>query len=272
MQIEGSTPLVTGGNRGIGEAFVRALLAAGAKRVYVGTRSVAAAGHLVAEAPNRVVAVELDVTRADQVEAAAARCGDVDILVNNAGLFENQRLIGARDMHAARREMEVNYFGTLAMCRAFAPILARNGGGAITNVLSSAAIVSVPAMGGYGPSKFASRALTTSVRAELAGQGTQVSCLIVGSVDTRMARHVEGQKATPEEIARAGLRALSEYVKEMDTDAFAEGIRAGLVRSPEKLESNLARMLEEDVVSTERGAGRRSTRRPRTTESKGKAC
>jgi NAD(P)-dependent dehydrogenase (short-subunit alcohol dehydrogenase family) len=206
----------------------------------------------VAEDPERVVAVELDVTRADQVESAARRCSDVDILVNNAGVFRNQRLIAAPDLDAAREEMEVNYFGTLRMCRAFAPVLARNGGGAIVNVLSSAAIVSVPVMGGYSPSKFASRALTTSVRAELAGQGTEVSCLIVGSVDTRMASHVEGRKEAPSEIARAGLRAIEGYLKEVDTDAFAAGIRAGLEKAPEKLERNLARMLEQDIVSTGR--------------------
>jgi NAD(P)-dependent dehydrogenase (short-subunit alcohol dehydrogenase family) len=252
MKIASSTPLVTGGNRGIGEAFVRAFLAAGAKRVYVGTRTVSEADHLVADDPDRVVAVELDVTRQDQVEAAAARCSDVDILVNNAGVFRNRRLIAAPDLEAAREEMEVNYFGTLRMCRAFAPVLARNGGGAISNVLSSAAIVSVPVMGGYSPSKFASRALTTSVRAELAGQGTQVGCLIVGSVDTRMASHVEGAKASPSEIARAGLRAIEQDLKELDTDAFAEGIRVGLAKAPDKLERNLARMLDEATVSTGR--------------------
>ena len=125
MIIEGSTPLVTGGNRGIGEAFVRAFLAAGAEKVYVGTRIVEAADHLVDEDPNRMVAVELDVTRAEQVEAAAAACSDVNILVNNAGVFANRRLIGSDSMAAAREEMEVNYFGTLSMCRAFAPILPR---------------------------------------------------------------------------------------------------------------------------------------------------
>jgi NAD(P)-dependent dehydrogenase (short-subunit alcohol dehydrogenase family) len=252
MIIEGSTPLVTGGNRGIGEAFVRAFLAAGAEKVYVGTRIVEAADHLVDEDPNRVVAVELDVTRAEQVEAAVAACSDVNILVNNAGVFANQRLIGSDSMAAAREEMEVNYFGTLSMCRAFAPILAQNGGGAIANILSSAAIVSVPVMGGYSPSKFASRALTTSVRAELAGQGTEVNCLIVGSVDTRMASHVEGKKEAPADIAKAGLRAIAEYSREIDTDAFAEGIRAGLAKAPDKLERNLARMLDEERVSTGR--------------------
>lgn len=252
MRIAGSSALVTGANRGIGEAFVRELLTAGARRVYAGSRELAAAEAVVDLDPARVVAVELDVTRDEQVEAAAAHCADTDVLVNNAGVFSNRLLLRAPDLSAAREEMEVNYFGTLRMCRAFAPVLGRNGGGAIANVLSSAAIVPVPVMGGYSPSKFAARALTAIVRAELEGQGTEVSCLIVGSVDTRMASHVQGRKESPGTIARAGLRAIESYARELDTDPFAEGIRAALERSPDKLERNLARMLQQDAISTGR--------------------
>jgi NAD(P)-dependent dehydrogenase (short-subunit alcohol dehydrogenase family) len=107
MDIEGATALVTGGNRGIGEAFVRAFLQAGAARVYVGARSAQSAAHLVEESDGRAVALELDVTRPEQVEAAASACRDVSILVNNAGAFLNQRLVGAPNMDAAREEMEV---------------------------------------------------------------------------------------------------------------------------------------------------------------------
>lgn len=252
MQIAGSTPLVTGGNRGIGEAFVREFLERDVRRVYVGTRVLDNAAHLVAEDPERVVAVELDVTNSQQVEAAAVQCADVDLLVNNAGAFANQLLIGAPTMEGATLEIEVNYLGTLRMCRAFAPVLAKNGGGAISNVLSAGAIVSVPNMGGYSPSKFASRALTTSVRAELARQGTQVGCLIVGSVDTRMASHVEGAKEDPRDIARAGLQAIEAGLDETETDDFARAVRAAVENAPEKLEANLAKMLDQEIVSTGR--------------------
>ncbi len=252
MQIQDSICLVTGGNRGIGEAFVRALLAAGAARIYVGARDPANAARLVAEAPGRVAAVRLDVTRPDQIARTAADCGDVSILVNNAGAFLNRRLIGADDISAAREEMEVNYFGMLGMCRAFAPILARNGGGAIVNVLSSGGLVAVPAMGGYSPSKFAGRAATTCIRAELADQGTQVSALIVGSVDTRMAAHVAGQKEPPADIAQAGLTAIRRNIDELDTDRMAIEVRAFLHRDPKALERSMARMLTVEQVSTGR--------------------
>ncbi|HEY2658209.1 MAG TPA: SDR family oxidoreductase [Caulobacteraceae bacterium] len=252
MEIKDSVALVTGANRGIGEAFVRALLAAGAAKVYVGARDPASAAHLAAEAPGRAVPLRLDVTRPEQIAEAALSCPDVSILINNAGAFHNHRLIEAEDLSAARDEMEVNYFGPVGLARAFAPILARNGGGAIANVLSSGGLVAVPAMGGYSPSKFAGRAATTCIRAELAGQGTSVTALIVGSVDTRMAAHVAGRKERPEDIALAGLNAIRRALDEVDTDIMAIEVRASLHRDPKALERSMARMLTAAQVSTGR--------------------
>ncbi len=244
--------IVTGGNRGIGEAFVRALIAGGAAKVYVGSRDPANAQHLVEEGQGKVVALTLDVARPDQIAAAAKAATDVTIVVNNAGAFLNQRLIGAETMDAAREEMEVNYFGLLGMCRAFAPALKANGGGAIVNILSSGGVVAVPAMGGYSPSKFAARAASTSIRAELAKQGTSVSALIVGSVDTRMAAHVAGAKETPADIAKIGLSAIKRGTDEIDTDRMAIEVRAHKARDPKAQERALARMLDMETISTGR--------------------
>jgi NAD(P)-dependent dehydrogenase (short-subunit alcohol dehydrogenase family) len=252
MRIEDSVALVTGGNRGIGEAFVRALLAAGARKVWVGARDPESAAHLASEAPGRAAPVRLDVTRPDQITEAARVCDDVSILINNAGAFLNQRLIGAESLDAAREEMEVNYFGPVGMARAFATILARNGGGAIVNVLSSGGLAAVPAMGGYSPSKFAGRAATTCIRAELAAQGTQVTALIVGSVDTRMAALVAGRKERPADIAAAGLAAIRRGIEEMDTDTMAIEVRASLARDPKALERSLAKMLSATTITTGR--------------------
>lgn len=252
MEIAGAVGIVTGGNRGIGEAFVRALIGAGAAKVYVGTRDIANAQHLVDEGQGKIVALQLDVSQPDQIAAAAAACPDVSIVINNAGAFVNQRLIGAATMDAAREEMEVNYFGLLGMCRAFAGALKANGGGAIVNILSSGGVVAVPAMGGYSPSKFAARAATTSIRAELAKQGTSVSALIVGSVDTRMAAHVGGAKERPEDIAKIGLSAIKRGLDEVDTDRMAIEVRAHKARDPKAQERALARMLDMETISTGR--------------------
>ncbi len=250
MKISGGTAIVTGGNRGIGESFVRCLIEAGAAKVYVGSRNLEAASHLLDEYPDKAFAIELDVTDEAQVESVSRQCNDVSILVNNAGVFENKTLLGAENMQTARHEMEVNYFGMLSMCRQFARVLARNGGGAIVNVLSAGAILAVPNMGGYSPSKFAARAMTTCIRAELAEQNIQVSSLIVGSVDTRMAAHVQGRKEPPEVIAKAGIKAIENNVLEIDTDPFAINIRAAMARDPAHLEQQMVAALKLETLST----------------------
>ena len=252
MDIEGSVALVTGGNRGIGEAFVRALLAAGARRVYAGTRQKDAAAHLVAEAPERVFALQLDVTDLQSVARAAKECPDVTILINNAGQYCGQTLLRAPDLSSARAEMEVNYFGPLAMCRSFAPVLARHRPSAIANVLSAGGVVAVPSMGGYSPSKFAARALSTCLRAELAEQGTSVTALFVGSVDTRMASHVKGAKERPETVAAAALAAIRRGAEEADTDLMAVEVRAATIREPEMLARRFAKQLGATEVNTGR--------------------
>jgi short-subunit dehydrogenase len=220
--------------------------------VYAAARVKESAAHLSAESPAHVVTVQLDVSDADSIARAAAECPDVTILVNNAGQFHNQTLLRASDLGFARSEMEVNYFGPLAMCRAFAPVLARSRPSAIANVLSAGAIVASPVMGGYSPSKFAARAMSACLRAELADQETVVTALIVGSVDTRMAAHVKGAKERPETVAAAALAAIRRGVAEADTDPMAVEVRAALLREPEALARGMARLLKASEIKTGR--------------------
>lgn len=244
MEITGCTALVTGGNRGIGEGFVDELLAQGARRVYVAARSIVDAEAAAARDP-RLVAIQLDVTDDPAVAAVALACPDVDLLVNNAGAFGMTTLLSAPDMSAMRAEVATNYLGMVAMVRAFAPILKANGGGAVVNVLSAGGIVAVPNMGGYSPSKFAARAASDCLRAELAPQGTHVTALIVGSVDTRMAAHVTWvAKTSPRDIAKAGLLAVRHNIPEHDTDVHAVSVRAHLARDPAGLAKAMAKSLD----------------------------
>ena len=243
----GSVALVTGANRGIGLAIVRELAARGAKKIYAGVR---APGDLAGEFGAVVEVVPLDVTDRDAVHAAAAACADVNLLVNNAGRFENQRLVLTADPDAARREMEVNYFGVLNMTRAFAPVLGANGGGFIVNVLSVAGAFPAPFMGGYSPAKAATLFLSSITRSELAGQGTEVTALIVGSVDTRMAAHVQGRKEDPADIARAGLDALDRGEHVADTDFMAIDARARYARDPARYERGMTKLLTATVMDT----------------------
>jgi NAD(P)-dependent dehydrogenase (short-subunit alcohol dehydrogenase family) len=168
-QISGSVALVTGANRGLGQVYARELVRRGAAKVYGGARNPAA----VTE-PG-VIPVPLDITDAGQVAAAAAACADVTLLVNNAGVMKASTFIGPPDPDAARQEMAVNYFGTLSMCRAFAPVLAGSGGGAIVNMLSVASFYTNPFTASYGASKAAAWSLTNGLRVELHHQGTWLS-------------------------------------------------------------------------------------------------
>ena len=242
---ETSVALVTGAASGIGLELVRELVARGAPRVHAGVRDPATGGEVAALGAE---VVPLDITDPAQVAAAAERCADVSLLVNCAGYTSNERLVATDDPDAARREMEVNYFGTLAMVRAFAPVLAAQGGGCLATVLSVAATVPFPVAGGYSASKAAALFLSTCARAELAGQGTQVVSLIVGSVDTKMAAHVVGPKQDPREVALSCLHAVDRGIELHDTDPMAVAARASIARDPARYEQALARQLDREEV------------------------
>lgn len=236
MNLDGKTVLVTGANRGIGAVFVRAFLEAGAAKVYAATRSAGPSTDA------RVVSVNLDVTDEDSVAAAAKVCSDVDVLVNNAGIAMGERLVAARDSKAARREMDVNYFGTLAMVRAFSPVLRARGGGAIVNVLSILGRVNLPGAGSYSASKAAAYSLTQGVRAELRAQGTLVVGVMPSFVETDMTARVSVEKISPRAVADAALRAVVEGVEDVYPGPAADVDRA-LAADPKAVERSFASMI-----------------------------
>jgi peptide/nickel transport system ATP-binding protein len=240
MKIAGCTALVTGANRGIGAAYVAALLAGGARKVYATARRTDALANLAKAHPGKVEVLALDITDADAVAAAARRCGDVSLLINNAGINQLHGLLAAPDLAAARAEMETNYFGTLAMCRAFAPVLSANGGGAIINMLSILARVNLPLMGSLCASKAAGLSLTQGVRAELAKQGTRVIAVMPGAVDTDMSRDFPPPKIPPAEVAAAALAALEQGVEEVYPGDMAAGVAQGLAADHKAVEKQFA--------------------------------
>lgn len=226
MKIQNCVALVTGANRGLGRAFAEQLLAAGAKKVYAAARD--PAGITLAG----VEQIRLDITRPEQIADAAARCGDLNLLINNAGIARGTGFLDAGSMEAARAELETNYFGPLQMCRAFAPVLARNGGGAIVNVLSVLSWITLPGTGTYCASKAAAWALGNGLRQELAGQGTQVVALHVGVMDTDMAKGIPGIKANPADVVRQVLDAVAAGRPEVLADATSRGVKQGLSAEP----------------------------------------
>jgi ABC-type oligopeptide transport system ATPase subunit/NAD(P)-dependent dehydrogenase (short-subunit alcohol dehydrogenase family) len=243
MKIAGSVALVTGANRGIGRTYVAALLAGGASKVYATARRTEALADVIKANPGKVETLALDITDGQAVAAAAARCKDVTLLVNNAGVSRRLGLMAAPDLQAARAEMETNYFGTLAMCRAFAPVLKANGGGAIVNMLSILARVNLPMRGSLSASKAAGLSLTQGVRAELAKQGTQVLAVMPGVVDTDMERDYPPPKMPPRDVADAALAALERGLEEVYPGDMAQGVSQGLAADPKAVEKQFAAYL-----------------------------
>jgi NAD(P)-dependent dehydrogenase (short-subunit alcohol dehydrogenase family) len=222
MQIADSVVFVTGANRGIGLAFAREALARGARRVYAGMRDPSALT-LVGLTP-----IQLDVNDPEQVARAARDCGDVTLLVNNAGIATTGGFLAPGSEEAARRQLETNFFGPLRVTQAFAPVLAANGGGAVLNVLSIASWVNRPLLGVYGATKSAAWALTNGLRHELRGQGTQVTALHMGFVDTDLTRGIDAPKSTPESIVRAAFDALEAGAPEVLADEGTRRVKQSL--------------------------------------------
>jgi NAD(P)-dependent dehydrogenase (short-subunit alcohol dehydrogenase family) len=242
--IEGGVVLVTGANRGLGRAFVEQALALGAARVHAAAREPAALAPVLALDPARVRPLRLDVTDPGLCAAAARDCADVTILVNNAGVLANYGGFATRpDLAAIRREMDVNYYGVLHLCQAFAPVLARNGGGGIVNVLSILALAATPVVGSYCASKFAALALTRCLAAELAAQGTRVLAAIPATIDTSMADGYPGPKDDPASVARTALEARAAGRDEIHIGPLSNEIAAQLRADPAAVARERATML-----------------------------
>jgi NAD(P)-dependent dehydrogenase (short-subunit alcohol dehydrogenase family) len=235
MKIAGSVALVTGADRGLGRAFARELVRRGGARVYGAARNPAA----VTE-PG-VSPIALDITDPERVARVANECGDVTLLVNNAGVMKASPFIGSPSLDAARLEMEVNYFGTLTMCRAFAPVLAAAAGGAIVNMLSVTSFFTSPLDPSYSASKAAELSLTNGVRMELSRQGTLVVAVHAGFIDTDMAAGIDAPKISPESVAQQTFDAVEAGEIEVLTDERSKSIKASLSRDHELIYPPLQR-------------------------------
>jgi NAD(P)-dependent dehydrogenase (short-subunit alcohol dehydrogenase family) len=224
MQISGSVALVTGANRGLGKAFVQALLDAGALKVYAAARDPS-----TMSPAEGVVPVKLDVTNPADIRAVANDLRDVSLLVNNAGIsIHSPSALDPASLDALRKETETNVLGPLALTQAFAPILAANGGGAILNVLSALSWISITGAETYSATKSAAWSLTNGLRHALGGQGTQVVALHVGFMDTDMTRGLPVPKADPGEVARAGIAGIEKGELEVLADETSVQLKQSL--------------------------------------------
>lgn len=224
MKIEDSVALVTGANRGLGRSLVKALVDRGARRVYAAARDI---GSVPALGP-AVTPIRLDVTKLSDIQDAAVAAPDVTLLVNNAGISRKSTLLSDDTIDAARAEYETNVLGPLLASRAFAPILAAHGGGAIINILSVLSWLTLPTVATYSASKAAAWSITNGLRNELAAQRTQVLGVHVGFMDTDMARTVAAPKSSPEAVATTILDALEAGASEVLADELSRQVKLAL--------------------------------------------
>ena len=220
----GKSVLITGGNRGLGEALVEELLRRGAARVYAGTRQTTVAND------DRVTPVTLDVTDAAQIQAAADSIDSLDILINNAGGSVPDDL---SDRSAFDRHLAVNLYGTLDVTQAFLPLLTGSHG-AVINIVSLGAMAAVPVLPAYSVSKAASLSLTQSLRALLTGRGVSVYAVMPGPIDTDMVRALEIPKTPPQDVAQATLDAVERGEEDIFPDPMSAPLADRWLTSPVK--------------------------------------
>lgn len=223
MDIVGQIALVTGSNRGLGREFVLELLERGASKVYAAMRR---PENFDFDDP-QVVPLRLDLLDPDSIIAAAATAGDVTLLVNNAGISTGAALVSG-DRDEIRREMDTHFWGTLDVIRAFSPILAANGGGAVVNVLSALSWFATSFTGAYSAAKAAEWNMTNGVRIELAPQGTFVQGVLLGAADTAMSAGYDGPKIDPREVPRRSLDGLSTASIEVVVDEWTAMVKEAL--------------------------------------------
>jgi NAD(P)-dependent dehydrogenase (short-subunit alcohol dehydrogenase family) len=234
MTMDGKTILITGANRGIGQALLEQALRRGAARVYAGTRQP------LAEAGPRVTPLTLDVTSAAHIRQAASQIGSLDVLINNAGIQPYDDLT---DRATIERSLEVNLFGPHAVTQAFVPALSR-ASGAVVNVLSVLALAPLPLIPAYSVSKAAAFSMTQSLRTLLAGQGVRVHAVLTGPVDTDMTRDLGIPKASPQSVAEAIFDGIDNGEEDIFPDPFsqamADGWRNGAAKAFERQNAAMA--------------------------------
>jgi len=238
--------LVTGSNRGIGEAFVKYLVKSGAKKVYAAARDLDNLKELVAQNPGVIVPVLLDVTSTEHIKSLAENVGALDILINNAGIANACHSTADNAVEIARIEMETNYFGTMQVTLAVLPLLRQSAQAAIINLSSIAGISNFPLMGPYSATKAAVHSYTQGLRAELASDGIQVVGVYPGPIDTRMAEGFDMEKAKPEQVAVKTFEALSADDVDVIPDDFSQQMYDAFLEHPHQLEKAFAQMLEHD--------------------------
>jgi NAD(P)-dependent dehydrogenase (short-subunit alcohol dehydrogenase family) len=240
MELTGKVALVTGANRGLGSALVKALLDRGVAKVYATARQADDLAHIGTLDRTRVVPLQLDVTNTAQLAGVVHRASDVQLLFNNAGVLDFGSVLDAPPA-AFRRNFDVNFFGLLHVTRAFAPVLTAQHG-AVVNLLTLVALASMPGLGVYNASKAAAWSLTQSLRADFAKRHVKVFSVFPGAVDTDMLKGVEMPKTPPAAVAAEVLDGVEADQEDIFPDPMSRQIYAQWAADHKGIERQFAAM------------------------------
>lgn len=241
MQLQNATALVTGANRGIGHAFVQALLSAGVQKVYATVRDRNSLEAIRAIDTARVIPLQADVTDRMAVGHLSEQAPDVNLLINNAGVLSFGNILDI-PVETIYQQFDVNFYGTLNMARAFVPVLERNGGGAIVNILTLVALASMPGLSAYNASKAAAWSMTQSLRASVADKNITVYGVFPGAVDTDMLAGVDMAKTSPADIATAVLQGIETHQEDIFPDPMSAQFYAAWKQDHKAVEKQFAAM------------------------------
>jgi short-subunit dehydrogenase len=240
MKLENTIAFVSGANRGIGLALIQVLLERKVKKVYAAARDTTSLERLAKE-HRALVPVQLDITNATQVAAAAKQASDVTLLINNAGVLASGSLLDT-PLAAIEKDLTTNALGTLSMSRAFAPALVANGEGALVNLLTVVSLASMPALGGYSASKAASWSMTQGLRGELGKKGVKVFGVFPGPIDTQMSKDITLPKTSAAETAKAIVDGVIAGTLDIYPDPMSKQVGAAFATSPAEVAKMFASM------------------------------
>jgi NAD(P)-dependent dehydrogenase (short-subunit alcohol dehydrogenase family) len=238
MKLENKIIFVSGANRGIGRGIVEALLKGQVRKVYASARKIE---DLPKFGDARVVPIQLDITIPAQIQKAVAAAKDVNVLINNAGALSFASVVTGEEQMLIH-DMQVNYFGTLNMVRAFVPIIEKNGPGAIANISSVVGLASMSAIGGYSASKAALFSASQAMRAELKAKNISVHTVFPGPIDTDMARGFEMTKTSPQIAGENIVKGINAGNEDIFPDPMSVGISETWSKDPKSLERSFASM------------------------------
>lgn len=238
MKLDNKTILVTGSNRGIGKALVEALLKQPVRKIYAAARR---PQDLPAFNDSRVVLIKLDICDPIQIQQAVTQAQDIDMLINNAGVLSYAGVVSG-EIGLLKQDMEVNYFGTLNLPRSFIPVLEKQGGGAIVNLLSVFSLASIAGVAGYSASKSALFSATQAMRTELKAKNISVHGVFPGPIDTDMGKGLDMPKTSAKVTAENIVAGIIADQEDIFPDSFSLQVSEVWAKNPKALERQFAGM------------------------------